>query len=77
MRQRGLSYEQVGEALSVDPTTVRKWEKRGFSRVVSYALQFSFRLREFGSRAPWWTDVAADKLKDRVVRSPEHVDQNR
>jgi len=43
MRQGGLSYEDVGEALGVTEQTVREWEKLGLPKMASIAFKAVFR----------------------------------
>lgn len=43
MRQGGLSYEDVGEALGVTEQTVREWEKRGLPKIATIAFRAVFR----------------------------------
>lgn len=41
----GLSYEDVAEALEVDPITVRNWEKRAsLKRYIRLAFDAAFRV---------------------------------
>lgn len=56
MREGGLSYSDVGEALDVHPVTVRNWEKDGMPKVASLAFKYVFRKNSFSERAPFWVN---------------------